>query len=118
MVTSASLSLGSCKLYFYFYYVVGLDRNKYIFYSTLFYPLPFPGHIYTAVTWSGCIVSTWNKFPSSHVNSFITQGALISNMHPSRKQRLFFIFLVMKMVKHRKIRYHSRFHPSCHFRDG
>ena len=66
-----------------------------------------------------CIVSTWNKFPAfSHVNSFITQGALLSNMHPRRKQRLFFIFLVMKMVKYRKIRYRSRFRPSCHFSEG
>ena len=66
-----------------------------------------------------CIVSTWNKFPAfSHVNSFITQGALLSNMHPNRKQRPFFIFLVMKMAKYRKIRYRSRFRPSCHFRDG
>ena len=66
-----------------------------------------------------CIVSTWNKFPAfSHVNSFITQGALLSNMHPNRKQRLFFIFLVMKMAKYRRIRYRSRFRPSCHFRDG
>ena len=38
-------------------------------------------------------------------------------MHPSRKQRLFFIFLVMKMAKYRK-RYRSRFCPSHHFRDG
>ena len=66
-----------------------------------------------------CIVSTWNKFPAfSHVNSFITQGAVLSNMHPSRKQRLFFIFLVMKMAKYRKIRYRSRFRLSCHFKDG
>ena len=66
-----------------------------------------------------CIVSTWNKFPAfSHVKSFITRRALLSNMHPSRKQRLFFIFLVMKMAKYRKIRYRSRFRPSCHLRDG
>ena len=66
-----------------------------------------------------CIVSTWNKFPAfSHVNLFITQGALLSNMHSSRKQRLFFIFLVRKMAKYRKIRYRSRFPPSCYFRDG
>ena len=64
-----------------------------------------------------CIVSTWNKFPAlSHVNSFIRQGALLSNMHPSRKQRLFFIFLVRKMAKYRKIRYRSRFLPSCYFK--
>ena len=43
---------------------------------------------------------------------------LLSNMHPSRKQRLFFIFLVMKMAKYRKIRYRSRFRSSCHIRDG
>ena len=62
-----------------------------------------------------CILSICNKFPAfSHVNSLITQGPLLSNMHPSRKQRLFFIFLVMKMA----IRYRSRFRPSCHFRDG
>ena len=60
-----------------------------------------------------------NKFPAfPHVNSFITQGALLSNMYPSRKHQLFFIFLVMKMAKFRKIRYRSRFRPSCHFRDG
>ena len=39
-------------------------------------------------------------------------------MHPSRKQRLFFIFLVMKMAKYRKIRYRGRFRPFCHCRDG
>ena len=66
-----------------------------------------------------CIISTWNKFPAfSHVNAFCAQGALLSNMHPSRKQRLFFIFLVMKMAKYRKIRFRSRIRPSCHFRDG
>ena len=39
-------------------------------------------------------------------------------MHPHRKQQPFFILLVMKMAKYRKIRYRSRFRPSCHFRYG